>query len=144
MAEGTLMFVKRSDSEDAQLETVGQPMCPDDEVMLLDEEDNVVPFGEVGEFCVGGPTRSGAISPPGRAQRAPSPMTASTARATCCASTLRATTWWKAGSRTSSTAGGEKISAEEIENLILMHPRCGTWPACRCRMRASASACAPS
>ena len=30
-------------------------MCPDDEVMLLDEEDNVVPFGEVGEFCVRGP-----------------------------------------------------------------------------------------
>ena len=70
MAEGTLMFVDRGDSEDAQLETVGQPMCPDDEVMLLDEEDNVVPFGEVGEFCVSRPLYPAGLFRRRRAQRA--------------------------------------------------------------------------
>ena len=49
-------------------------------------------------------------------------MTASTARATSCASTRRATTWWKGRIKDLINRGGEKISAEEIENLILMHP----------------------
>ena len=122
MAEGTLMFVKRTDSEDAQLETVGQPMCPDDEVMLLDEEDNVVPFGEVGEFCVRGPyTLRGYFAADEHNARA-----------------FTNDGFYRSGDllRQHSSGnyivegrikdlinrGGEKISAEEIENLILMHP----------------------
>ena len=122
MAEGTLMFVKRSDSEDAQLETVGQPMCPDDEVMLLDEEDNVVPFGEVGEFCVRGPyTLRGYFSADEHNARA-----------------FTNDGFYRSGDllrqhpsgnymvegriKDLINRGGEKISAEEIENLILMHP----------------------
>ena len=122
MAEGTLMFVKRSDSEDAQLETVGQPMCPDDEVMLLDEEDNVVPFGEVGEFCVRGPyTLRGYFAADEHNARA-----------------FTNDGFYRSGDllrqhpsgnymvegriKDLINRGGEKISAEEIENLILMHP----------------------
>ncbi|MCY4547840.1 MAG: AMP-binding protein [Defluviicoccus sp.] len=122
MAEGTLMFVKRADSEDAQLETVGQPMCPDDEVMLLDEEDNVVPFGEVGEFCVRGPyTLRGYFAADEHNARA-----------------FTNDGFYRSGDllrqhesgnyivegriKDLINRGGEKISAEEIENLILMHP----------------------
>ena len=122
MAEGTLMFVKRTDSEDAQLETVGQPMCPDDEVMLLDEEDNVVPFGEVGEFCVRGPyTLRGYFAADEHNARA-----------------FTNDGFYRSGDllrqhpsgnymvegriKDLINRGGEKISAEEIENLILMHP----------------------
>ncbi|MDE0056522.1 MAG: AMP-binding protein [Defluviicoccus sp.] len=122
MAEGTLMFVKRTDSEDAQLETVGQPMCPDDEVMLLDEEDKLVPFGEVGEFCVRGPyTLRGYFAADEHNARA-----------------FTTDGFYRSGDllRQHSSGnyivegrikdlinrGGEKISAEEIENLILMHP----------------------
>ena len=122
MAEGTLMFVKRSDSEDAQLETVGQPMCPDDEVMLLDEDDNVVPFGEVGEFCVRGPyTLRGYFAADEHNARA-----------------FTNDGFYRSGDllrqhpsgnymvegriKDLINRGGEKISAEEIENLILMHP----------------------
>ena len=122
MAEGTLMFVHRGDSEDAQLETVGQPMCPDDEVMLLDEEDNVVPFGEVGEFCVRGPyTLRGYFAAEEHNARA-----------------FTNDGFYRSGDllrqhpsgnymvegriKDLINRGGEKISAEEIENLILMHP----------------------
>ena len=71
-------------------------------------------------------------------------MTASTARAICCASTRRATTWSKGRIKDLINRGGEKISAEEIENLILMHPAvrnvaCVPMPDARL-----ASACAPS
>ena len=55
MSEGMLMFVRIDDPEPVRLETVGCPVCPDDEVRLLDDEDNIVPLGEVGEFCCRGP-----------------------------------------------------------------------------------------
>jgi len=37
MSEGTLMFVRAGDPEEVKLETCGRPVCPDDEVKLLDE-----------------------------------------------------------------------------------------------------------
>src|SRR6266566_9144944 len=55
MAEGVLMFVRLDDPLDVRLETVGRPICPDDEIMLLDEDDAIVSFGEIGEFCCRGP-----------------------------------------------------------------------------------------
>ncbi len=122
MAEGTLMFVKRTDSEDAQLETVGRPMCPDDEVMLLDEDDNIVPVGEVGEFCARGPyTLRGYFAAEEHNARA-----------------FTNDGFYRSGDllrqhpsgnyvvegriKDLINRGGEKISAEEIENLILTHP----------------------
>jgi 2,3-dihydroxybenzoate-AMP ligase len=55
MSEGTLMFVRSSDPEVVKLETCGRPVCADDEVKLLDEDDNEVAMGEVGELTVRGP-----------------------------------------------------------------------------------------
>ena len=55
MAEGLIMFVRMDDPEDVRLETVGRPVCPDDEVRILDDDGNEVPFGEVGELCCRGP-----------------------------------------------------------------------------------------
>ncbi len=54
MSEGVIMFVRLDDPEDVRLETVGNPVCPDDEIRLLDEDDREVPFGEVGELCCRG------------------------------------------------------------------------------------------
>ncbi|MDA0239443.1 MAG: AMP-binding protein [Proteobacteria bacterium] len=122
MAEGTLMFVSREDSEDAQLETVGKPICPDDEVRLLGEDDQEVAFGEVGEFCVRGPyTLRGYYGVPEHNARA-----------------FTSDGFYRSGDlmrqhpsgnymvegriKDLINRGGEKISAEEIENLILQHP----------------------
>jgi 2,3-dihydroxybenzoate-AMP ligase len=55
MAEGLLTFVRRDDPEEVRMETVGRPICPDDEVKLVDEEGREVPEGEVGELACRGP-----------------------------------------------------------------------------------------
>src|SRR3954464_8444343 len=48
MSEGLLLFVRAGDPEAVVMETCGRPISPDDEVMLLDEDDKVVRPGEVG------------------------------------------------------------------------------------------------
>jgi 2,3-dihydroxybenzoate-AMP ligase len=122
MAEGTLMFVRRDDPEDAQLETAGRPISPDDEVRLVDDEDRVVKPGEVGELCCRGPyTLRGYFGVPEYNARA-----------------FTSDGFYRSGDlmrqhpsgnfmvegrkKDLINRGGEKISAEEIENLILSHP----------------------
>lgn len=122
MSEGMLMFVRRDDPEDVRLETVGRPICADDEVRLLDDEDNEVPPGEVGELCARGPyTLRGYFGVPDYNARA-----------------FTSDGFYRSGDlmrrhpsgnymvegrkKDLINRGGEKISAEEIENLILSHP----------------------
>ncbi len=122
MSEGLLMFVHRDDPEDVRLETVGRPISPDDEVRLVDDDDNVVPFGEVGELCARGAyTLRGYYGVPEYNARQ-----------------FSADGFYRSGDlmrqhpsgnfmvegrkKDLINRGGEKISAEEIENLILAHP----------------------
>ena len=55
MSEGLLMFVRLDDPPAVRLETVGRPICPDDEVRIVDEDDQDVPDGDVGEMLARGP-----------------------------------------------------------------------------------------
>jgi len=122
MSEGTLFFVRSDDPEDVRLETVGRPISPDDEVKLLDDDDNEVPDGEVGELCARGPytlrgyyraaehnakafTTDGFYRSGDLMRRHPSGSYMVEGR-----------------KKDLINRGGEKISAEEIENLILSHP----------------------
>jgi 2,3-dihydroxybenzoate-AMP ligase len=122
MAEGMLMFVRLDDPEDVRMETVGRPISPDDEVRLVDDEDNEVAAGEVGEFLARGPyTLRGYYGVPEYNARA-----------------FTVDGFYRSGDlmrrhpsgnylvegrkKDLINRGGEKISAEEIENLILMHP----------------------
>ena len=122
MAEGVLMFVRRDDPEEAQLETAGRPMCADDEIRLVDDEDRIVAPGEVGEMCCRGPyTLRGYFGVPEYNARA-----------------FTSDGFYRSGDlmrrhpsgnymvegrkKDLINRGGEKISAEEIENLILAHP----------------------
>jgi len=122
MSEGLLMFVRIDDPEDVCLETVGRPVSPDDEVRILDDDDNEVPFGEVGELCCRGPyTLRGYFGVPEYNAR-----------------TFTSDGFYRSGDlmrqhpsgnymvegrkKDLINRGGEKISAEEVENLILSHP----------------------
>jgi 2,3-dihydroxybenzoate-AMP ligase len=122
MAEGTLMFVRLDDPPDVRLETVGRPICPDDEIMLLDEDDNIVPLGEVGEFCCRGPyTLRGYYGAPEHNKRAFTPdgfyRSGDLMRQHASGNYMV-----EGRKKDLINRGGEKISAEEIENLILSHP----------------------
>jgi 2,3-dihydroxybenzoate-AMP ligase len=122
MAEGMLMFVRIDDPEDVRLETVGRPVCPEDEVRILDEDDNEVTQGEVGELCCRGPyTLRGYFGVPEYNQRA---FTSDGFYRTGDLMRQHSSGNYMVEGRKKDliNRGGEKISAEEIENLILQHP----------------------
>jgi 2,3-dihydroxybenzoate-AMP ligase len=123
MAEGMLMFVRLDDPPDVRLETVGRPVCEDDEVMLLDEDDELVEFGRVGEFCARGPyTLRGYFNAPEHNARAFTPS--GFYRSGDLMRQHPSGNYMVEGRKKDLiNRGGEKISAEEIENLILGHPR---------------------
>jgi 2,3-dihydroxybenzoate-AMP ligase len=122
MSEGLLMFVRRDDPEDVRLETVGRPVCPDDEVRLLDEDDREVSDGEVGELCCRGPyTLRGYFGVPEYNKRAFTPD--GFYRSGDLMRRHPSGNYMVEGRKKDLiNRGGEKISAEEIENLILSHP----------------------
>jgi 2,3-dihydroxybenzoate-AMP ligase len=122
MSEGLLMFVRLDEPPDVCLETVGRPISPDDEVRLLDDDGNDVPRGQVGELCCRGPyTLRGYFGVPEYNARV-----------------FTSDGFYRSGDlmrqhpsgnyivegrkKDLINRGGEKISAEEIENLILSHP----------------------
>ena len=122
MSEGTLMFVRATDPEEVKLETCGRPVCPDDEVLLLDDEGREVPDGEVGEFTVRGPyTLRGYFGVPEYNARQFTPdgfyRSGDLMRKHPSGNYIV-----EGRKKDLINRGGEKISAEEVENLILMHP----------------------
>jgi 2,3-dihydroxybenzoate-AMP ligase len=121
MSEGMLFFVRADDPEEVRLETVGRPISPDDEVRLIDDDGNDVPFGEVGEMCARGPyTLRGYYGAPEHNAKAFTPD-----GFYCSGDLMRqhpSGNYMVEGRKKDLiNRGGEKISAEEIENLILQH-----------------------
>jgi 2,3-dihydroxybenzoate-AMP ligase len=122
MAEGLLMFVRLDDTEEVRFETAGRPVCEDDEILIVDEDRNPVPDGEVGELLVRGPyTLRGYYNVPEYNART------FTADGFYCSGDLMrrhpSGNYIVEGRKKDLiNRGGEKISAEEIENLILSHP----------------------
>jgi 2,3-dihydroxybenzoate-AMP ligase len=122
MAEGLLMFVRLDDSEEVRFETAGRPVCDDDEILIVDEDRNPVPDGEVGELLVRGPyTLRGYYNVPEYNARTFTPD-----GFYCSGDLMRrhpSGNYIVEGRKKDLiNRGGEKISAEEIENLILSHP----------------------
>jgi salicylate---CoA ligase len=117
MAEGLLNYTRLDDPEDVICTTQGRPMCPDDEVMVVDPFDRPVPPGEPGSLLTRGPyTPRGYYKAEQQNARA-----------------FTADGWYRSGDICRIVAGGnlivdgrdkdminrggEKISAEEVENL---------------------------
>ncbi|HMH18080.1 MAG TPA: AMP-binding protein, partial [Burkholderiales bacterium] len=122
MSEGMLFFVRLDDPEDVRMDTCGRPLSPDDEVRLVDEEGREVVPGEVGELTCRGPyTLRGYYGVPEYNARQFTPegfyRSGDLMR-------LHPSGNYVVEGRKKDliNRGGEKISAEEIENLILAHP----------------------
>src|SRR5438093_5062883 len=122
MSEGMMFFVRRDDPQEVKLETCGRPICPDDEVRLVDGEGREVGPCEVGELICRGPyTLRGYYGVPEYNARA------FTRDGFYCSGDLMrrhpSGNYVVEGRKKDLiNRGGEKISAEEIENLILSHP----------------------
>ena len=122
MSEGMLFFVRLDDPDEVMLETCGRPICEDDEVRLIDDEGREVGPGETGELTCRGPytLRGYLASPEYNAKQF-------TRDGFYCSGDLMrlhpSGNYVVEGRKKDLiNRGGEKISAEEIENLILMHP----------------------
>ena len=122
MSEGMLFFVRLDDPQEVKLETCGRPICPDDEVRLIDDEGREVAPGEVGELTCRGPyTLRGYFGVPEYNAKQ------FTRDGFYCSGDLMrlhpSGNYVVEGRKKDLiNRGGEKISAEEIENLILSHP----------------------
>ena len=122
MAEGLLNYTRPDDPEDIKTETQGRPMCPDDEILIVDASDNPVLPGEMGALLTRGPyTPRGYYRADEHNARAFTPDG-----------------WYRTGDvvrrhhsgnlvvegrdKDLINRGGEKISAEEVENLVYRVP----------------------
>ncbi len=122
MAEGLLCCTRRGDPVDVLVETQGRPVSPDDEIRVVDDDGQDVASGEIGELICRGPytirgyyraaehnrtafTEDGFYRTGDLVRRHPSGNVVVEGR-----------------KKDLINRGGEKISAEEVENLILSHP----------------------
>ncbi|MEV4644991.1 AMP-binding protein [Saccharopolyspora sp. NPDC049357] len=117
MAEGLLNYTRLDDPDDVVCTTQGRPMCPDDELLVVDETGNELPIGEPGVLLTRGP-----YTPRGYFKAAEHNARAFTPEG-----------WYRTGDIVRLRAdgnlvvegrdkdminrGGENISAEEIENF---------------------------
>jgi 2,3-dihydroxybenzoate-AMP ligase len=122
MAEGLLNYTRLEDPEDVIVGTQGRPVSPDDEIRIVGPDDTPVADGEPGELLTRGPyTIRGYYRADEHNARA-----------------FTADGFYRTGdvvrrdrggnlivegrAKDLINRGGEKISAEEIENLLLAHP----------------------
>ncbi len=122
MAEGLLCYVRLDDPDELRYETAGRPVSPGDEMRLVDEQGNDVPDGEIGELLVRGPyTLRGYFRAPEHNARTFTPdgfyRTGDLMRRHPSGNYIV-----EGRKKDLINRGGEKISAEEVENLILSHP----------------------
>ncbi|MGV9268265.1 (2,3-dihydroxybenzoyl)adenylate synthase [Kitasatospora sp. NPDC003701] len=122
MAEGLVNYTRPEDSEETVLTTQGRPISPDDEVRVVDDEDRDLPDGTTGHLLTRGPyTIRGYWNAPEHN-----------------ATAFTADGFYRTGDLVRRTAtghlvvegrakdqinrGGEKVAAEEVENVLLAHP----------------------
>ncbi len=123
MAEGLICCTRLDDAPERIAHTQGRPVSEGDEVRIVDESGAPAAAGEIGELQVRGP-----YTIRGYYRLAEHDATAFTADG-----------FYRSGDRVRRTAdgdlvvegrdkdqinrGGEKVSAEEVENLLLAHPQ---------------------
>jgi mycobactin salicyl-AMP ligase len=122
MAEGLLNFTRLDDAQDLICTTQGRPLCPADEIRIVDPEGRDVPPGEEGELLTRGPyTLRGYYHAPEHNSRA-----------------FTADGYYRSGDlvrrlpsghlivsgriKDVINRGGENISCDELEEHLLAHP----------------------
>ena len=122
MAEGLVNYTRLDDPLEIIVTTQGRPMSEDDEVRVVDEDGKLLPAGQTGRLMTRGPyTFRGYFNNPAH-------------NATCfddegfyCSGDLIEITAEgnikvQGREKDQINRGGEKIAAEEIENLLQRHP----------------------
>ncbi|HEV2371937.1 MAG TPA: AMP-binding protein [Streptosporangiaceae bacterium] len=122
MAEGLLCFTRPGDPPELAVHTQGRPLCPADELRVVDPDGNDVPPGEVGELVVQGPcVLRGYYRAPEYNARAFTPEgllhTGDLVRMTPSGELAV-----QGRIKDVVNRGGEKVPAEEVEEHLMHHP----------------------
>lgn len=122
MAEGLLCSTREGDPVEVVVETQGRPVSPDDEIRIVDDDGHPVAEGEIGELeCRGPYTIRGYYNAIDHNRLAFTPdgfyRTGDMVRRHASGNLIV-----EGRKKDMINRGGEKISAEEIENLVLAHP----------------------
>ena len=120
-AEGLLSYVRLDDTPELQSESSGAPMCPDDEIKVVDDLEREVADGEAGELLTRGPyTIRGYYDNPEANAKA---FTEDGFYRTGDIVRKRGRYIYHQGRKKELiNRGGEKISCSEVEDHILAHP----------------------
>lgn len=121
MAEGLVNYTRLDDPPDVVAHTQGRPISPLDEIRIVDDEDRLVPEGEVGHLLTRGPyTIRGYFRAAEHNARAFTPdgfyRTGDLVRRTPEGNLVV-----EGRAKDQVNRGGEKISAEEVEHHLLAH-----------------------
>lgn len=122
MAEGLLNYTRLDDPDEVVCTTQGRPLSPADEIRLVDELDRDVPSGEPGSLLTRGP-----YTPRGYYKAAEQNARAFTAdgwyrSGDICRMTPDGNLIVEGRDKDMINRGGEKVSAEEVENLVYQLP----------------------
>ncbi len=121
-AEGLINMVPLDAPEEMLLNSSGAPVCEDDEIKVIDEEGKEVPDGTPGELATRGPyTIHGYYNAPEKLAEAFTPD--GFYRMGDIVRKLGRYIFTEGRKKDLINRGGEKISCEEVENLIFGHPR---------------------
>ena len=121
-AEGLINMTRLDDADEQLLHSSGAPVCEDDEIRVLDDQDREVPDGESGELVTRGPyTIRGYYN---AADKNAEAFTADGFYRMGDIVRKRGRHVYAEGRRKDFiNRGGEKISCEEVENLLFAHPK---------------------
>jgi 2,3-dihydroxybenzoate-AMP ligase len=122
MAEGLLCATRRDDPEAVIVETQGRPVSPDDEIRVTDEHDADVAPGEVGELLCRGPYTIRGYYRAAEHNRAAFTEDGFYRTGDMVRMHPGGNLIVEGRRKDLINRGGEKISAEEVENLIMSHP----------------------
>jgi 2,3-dihydroxybenzoate-AMP ligase len=121
-AEGLINMTRLDDAEDLLMESSGAPVCDEDEIRVVDDAGHDVPDGEPGELVTRGPyTIRGYYNAPAKNSQAFLP--GGWYRMGDIVRKLGRHVFTEGRRKDMINRGGEKISCEEVENLILTHPK---------------------
>lgn len=121
MAEGLVNYTRLDDPIERIIHTQGRPMCPDDEVWVADENGNPLPAGQVGRLMTRGPyTFRGYFNSPEHNASAFDEY-GFYSSGDLIAIDEQGYITVQGREKDQINRGGEKIAAEEIENLLLRH-----------------------
>lgn len=123
MAEGLVNYTRLDDNDEICCTTQGRPISPDDEVWVADHNGNKLPYGEAGRLMTRGP-----YTFRGYYRNSHYNQQVFDQQGFYCSGdiiTQSAQGYIKVVGREKDqiNRGGEKIAAEEIENILLVHPQ---------------------